>query len=106
MDIEVKKSELEATINNLDNKTKELEKCYKKLNDKLKQLDGTNEVWSSDSQKTLYEYYLEVSKEFPNIVLKFRDYSKFLNNTLSNYVNLEKSIDSDVVENEENLNIN
>lgn len=106
MDIEVKKSELEATINNLDNKTKELEKCYKELNDKLKLLDGTSDIWNSDSQRAIYDYYLKVSKEFPDIVLKFQDYSKFLNKTLENYVSFEKSVDSDVVENGEDLNIN
>ena len=103
--MEVNKAELLNTINNLNVKRKELETIYREIEEKCKVLDGTDEVWNSDTQKIVFSYYENIKKRFPDVVLKFQDFSNFLSKTLDNYENYNASVNSDVDTNLEELSI-
>ena len=103
--MEINKDELLNTINSLNTKKEELETIYREIEEKCKVLDGTDDVWKSDTQKIIFSYYENIRKEFPDVVLKFQDFSNFLSKTLENYENYDNGVNSDVDTDLEDLSI-
>jgi len=106
MSIIIKEQEFRDIINNINKEIDNLEKIYEEINNKAKRLDGNDEMWKSDTQKVVYDYYVSISKDFPSNINRLKSLSSYLNTTLENYINEEKGIDKDIDEDASNLSIN
>lgn len=106
MNIEITENEFRKIIAALDNEINKLESIYNDINNKAQKLDGNDEMWHGNTQVAVYEYYESISKDFPDTVDRIKSFRDYLQTTLDNYINAEKSIDKDVDTNQENLNIN
>ena len=105
-DIVINVDELTKIITKLDNKISELETIYNELDTKLKVIDGSTNIWSGDTQKSAYDNYLNISKDFPNTINQVKSLKIFLQTTLDNYLNSDKSLNEDIENNKEELDIN
>ena len=72
----------------------------------IKKIDGSQNTWKGDTQKSVYSSYLKVSNKFPSIIEQLNNYSAFLKQTVSNYKLGDQSIDTDISDNEESLKVN
>jgi len=72
----------------------------------MKKIDGSIDIWQGETQRTVYNNYLKISKNFPNIIGQLEDYSNFLKKTVVNYKTGEESINNDISNNGEDLNVN
>ncbi len=106
MSILIKEDEFRDIINNLDEDIKRLESIYDDINNKAKKLDGNDDMWKSETQEVVYDYYQSISKDFPDNINRLKSLSNYLNNTLNNYVNEENDTNSDIDESGSNLSIN
>ena len=106
MNLKIDETKFQELIDKLDKQITSLETAYNEIDKKMVELDGNHEVWQSDTQKTVYDYYIEIKEDFPKSVQNFKDYRDFLKNTLANYSNSIKSNLKDVDDNGDNFNIN
>ena len=104
--IVIKEDEFRSIINDLDKEITNLENTYNDIKVKGNTLDGSNDIWNSETQKVVYNYYKSVSDKFPSNIERFKSLSEYLKTTLNNYIEGEKSIDKDVDTNASELNIN
>ena len=104
--IEIKEDEFKKTITALDAEITNLENIYEQITKKAKKLDGNDDMWKGKAQKALYDYYESVARDFPDTVERIKSFSTYLKNTLDNYVAGENSINKDVDESKENLDVN
>ena len=104
--IVIKEDEFRSIINDLDKEITNLENTYNDIKTKGQKLDGSNDMWNSETQKVVYNYYKSVSDKFPSNIERFKSLSEYLKTTLNNYIEGEKSIDKDVDTNASELNIN
>ena len=104
--IVIKEDEFRSIINDLDKEITNLENTYNDIKTKGQKLDGSNDMWNSETQKVVYNYYKSVSDKFPSNIERFKSLSEYLKTTLNNYIEGEKSIDNDVDTNASELNIN
>ena len=102
----INEEELNKIISSLDQKIKNIETIYKDLDDKLKNIDGSNDVWVGDAQKSAYDKYLNISKGYENSINKIKSLKVFLENTLNNYLNSDKKLNETIDKNQDNLEIN
>ncbi len=106
MSIVIKENEFRQIISDLDKEIENLKEAYDDVNREAKKIDGTGDMWKGDTQRAVYNYYKEVSGQFPDNIERLESLSTYLKNTLENYINGEHSINSDVDTNSDNLNIN
>lgn len=106
MSIIIKEQEFRDAISNLDKEIANLERIYSEIENKSKKLDGNDEMWKSDTQKAIYDYYISVSKDFPSNIERLKSLRSYLNTTLDNYIEEESGINNDVDTNIDNLSIN
>lgn len=106
MDIEIKEDEFRKIINDFNTEIKNLEAIYKEIENECKKIDGSDNIWKGKVQAMTYNYYKDVSSEFPDNIERLQSLSEYLNHTLENYINGENSINKDVDKNSENLNVN
>ena len=104
--IVIKEDEFRSIINDLDKEITNLENTYNDIKVRGQKLDGTSDMWKSETQKVVYDYYKSVSDKFPNNIERFKSLSDYLKTTLNNYIEGEKSINKDVDNNASELNIN
>ena len=104
--IEINTEKLEIIINSLDEKVKNVTNTLNDIELKMSKINGNEDTWQGEAQESVYKNYLTISKNFPNIVEQLENYSKFLKTTVTNYKTGEHSIDSDIIENKENLEVN
>ena len=104
--IVIKENEFRSIINDLDKEITNLENTYNDIKTKGQKLDGSNDMWNSETHKVVYNYYKSVSDKFPSNIERFKSLSEYLKTTLNNYIEGEKSIDKDVDTNASELNIN
>lgn len=90
---------LESEINNLSS-------AYKEIENKMSVLDGSNDIWKSNAQKTTYEYYDSIEKEFAKSIENIKTLKDFLKTTLDNYMDSIKTNKKNVENNEDNISIN
>lgn len=106
MNLVFDEAKLKELIDKLDKEILNIESYYKAVDEKMSNLDGKHEIWKSDTQQTVYDYYEEIKKDFPDSIQNIKNYSEFLKKTLENYSNSIKTNDKDVDDNGDNLNIN
>ena len=104
-DIEVNVDELTKIITKLDSKISELETIYGELDTKLKVIDGSSDIWSGNTQKNAYDNYLNISKGFQNTLNQVKSLKIFLQTTLDNYLNSDKSLNENIENNKEKLDV-
>lgn len=97
---------LEIAIGQLEEKITNIQNIYDDLNKKISLLNGDNDIWKGKVQESVYNYYLELSSQFPNTIKQLNNYKNFLQTTIENYKFEEESINHDILSNESNLNIN
>jgi len=104
--MEIKTDELELIINSLDQKIKKITRTLNEIDTKMNKISGNEDTWQGEAQQSVYRSYLTISKNFPEIIEQLENYNKFLKTTVTNYKKGEESINSDILENKENLNVN
>jgi len=78
------------------------------LDNETKNIESINEtdIWSSKTQKVVYRKFKELDNNFSTINSSLSTYIKFLQKTVSDYKNIEMTIDTNIEKNIENLNVN
>ena len=104
--LEFDKAKLQDIVEKLGKEITNLENAYKDIEDKMSVLDGTNEIWKSDTQKTVYEYYKEIEKDFKTSVENLNKCNEFLMKTIENYEGSISSNEKNADDNGDSLNIN
>lgn len=104
--MEMNTETLEKTISEVDAKISDIKGIYNEIEKKMMVLDGADDIWKGKVQSSLYKHYLEIAANFPIVVEQLTAYSTFLKNSVENYKNTESSINTDVDNNQDDLNIN
>lgn len=102
----VNQEELSNIISKLELKIKSLEDIQEEIENKVSIIDGSSDVWSSDTQKKAYDKYRSITKEFLNSIVKIKALKIFLQNTLDNYSNSDEKLNDSIENNKDNLDIN
>lgn len=91
---------------------KELKESLVRMNDNfnnestfMRKIDKTD-IWYGEVQDKVYSKYLELSKCYNPVIESLKTYIKFLENTLNSYRNAEKTFNTSVENNLEDLNVN
>lgn len=71
----------------------------------MKKIDGNNDVWVSKSSIAAYEYFLNISKKFPDINNKLLEYSQALQGTIDSYEANEQQINTYIENNDDKLTV-
>lgn len=106
MSITIKKAEFEQLINEFDREIENIKKIYSDIEEKAERLNGLDDMWKGKTQEKVYEYYYDISNDFPNNIERFESLSNYLKNTLQNYTDEEKGLNEDIDFNSKDLNIN
>ncbi len=106
MKIDINEENLTSIITDFDAEIDRLKKVYEEMDSKTEVLNGSDDIWRGKTQESYYEYYKEVSSEFPDIVKEFESHSTFLKKTLENYKREEEQTKKSLDENSENLDVN
>ena len=104
--ISIDTNALEFIISSLDKKINDIDTKFKYIENEVKKIDGTTNIWQSETQRTVHNKYLTISKKFPEIKTQLENYSKFLKKTIVNYKTGEESINNDISINSKDLNVN
>lgn len=104
--IEIDTQELEAIISELDKKIISVSDTMNEINNGMNKIDGSYDTWKGNSQAAVYKSYLTIANKFPVIINRLREYSQFLKDTVTNYNTMEKSIENEIDNKEESLDIN
>ena len=83
---------LQEQIDKLDENINNIEEIYNEVKKKLEVLNGEDKIWKGVAQAKLYEYLIELEKEFPKTITDYRRYKEFLQITLDNYKKGEKHL--------------
>ena len=97
---------LQALIDKLSKEIDKLEKIYDDVEVKLEVLNGEDNIWKSTAQVKLYDYLVELEKEFPATIENYRKYKDFLQITLDNYKKGEQTHETAVEDAANNLDVN
>jgi DNA repair ATPase RecN len=97
---------LQGLIDKLDDKINKLEEIYTDITKKLEVLNGEDNIWKGTAQAKLYEYLVEMEKEFPVTISDYRKYKDFLQTTLDNYKKGEETHEKAVEDSSDNLDVN
>ena len=105
MNLRIDAIKLNDLIEVFDKEIKDLTNAYNDIENKMKVLDGTNSTWQSTSQKTTYEYYESIQKDFSKSVENIKNLRDFLKQTLDNYMESVKTNQKNVDDNEDSIDI-
>lgn len=95
----------ENIINNFNNAIVNIEKVFENENNNFKKIDSTD-LWNSDLQKCITNKYNELSRNYGDIDDALKTLSNFMKNTLDAYKRLEDKLQSDMTDNNEQLDVN
>lgn len=104
--IDINEEKLQNIITSFDQKIETLSKIYEELDKKTEILSGNDDMWKGKTQENYYEYYKEVSMEFPEIIKELKSHSAFLKTTLENYKKEEEQTKKNIENNSEKLDVN
>lgn len=104
--MEINVNEYEIMLEKFSKEIENLQNIYNHIDMKAKLLDGNDRTWKGRAQKAAYTYYESINKSFPESINKFKDYKKFLEKTLTNYVNSDKDINESIEKNDSSLTVN
>ena len=76
---------LQSLIDRLAKEIDKMEAIYNDIKLKLEVLNGDDNIWKGVAQTKLYEYLVELEKDFPVTIENYRKYKDFLQITLDNY---------------------
>ena len=97
---------LQILIDKLNGEINKLEEIYKDIKLKLEVLNGQDNIWKGTAQVKLYEYLIELEKEFTTTIENYRKYKDYLQITLDNYKRGEETLENAVEEARDNLDVN
>ncbi len=104
--MEINVNEYEILLEKFSKEIDNLQNIYDRIDIKAKLLNGNDPTWKGRAQKAAYTYYESINKNFPESINKFKDYKKFLEKTLTNYVNSDKDINESIEKNDSSLTVN
>ena len=104
--MEIDVNEYRVIIDKFSKEIKNLESIYRSIDLKAKVMNGNDPVWKGRAQKALYTYYESINKDFEDSVNKFKDYKEFLEKTLTNYLESDKTLYESIETNTEDLAVN
>ena len=96
---------MKALATELNNKIIEMENCYSNVEKYIEQIDGSNDNWKGNNQVQFYNYVSLLAKEFPENIEKFKEFHKFLVNTINSYEETDSDMNKDIDNNESNFNV-
>ena len=96
---------LKALANQLNTKINAIESCYSEIRKSVKEIDGTNDNWKGNNQMKFYNYYFNLSKNFPENVKRLNDFHTFLLNAIKSYEERDKDISTDIDNNADNFDV-
>ncbi len=99
-------AKLQDILNNLEKNIEDLKSTYNEIAKEMTVIDGTNDIWKSDTQKTVHEYYKEVEKDFEESVQNLNNCKEFLKATIDNYSNSIASNQKNAEDSGDSLEIN
>ena len=97
--------EFEKIIKELKESVIRMSDCFNNENTFMKKIDKTD-IWTGEVQDKVYSKYLELSNCYNPVIESLKTYIKFLENTLNSYMNAELTINKDIEDNLEDLNVN
>ena len=80
-------------------------KVFPEIENELNLIDGTNDIWSGKTQKTAYDYYVSIQKDFEKSIENVTNIKDFLKKTLDNYMESIKTNKKNVDDNEDSIDI-
>ena len=57
MTLEINEEKFSEIITSLDKEIDTLSKIYENINKEAKKIDGSNDIWKSKTQESVYNYY-------------------------------------------------
>lgn len=96
---------MEHIIDNFNNIISNIGNSFENENNNFKKIDGT-EVWSSNLQQSITSKYNELSSKYSDIIQALNTLSTFMTNSLNEYRKFESTLQSDMVDNSSNLDVN
>lgn len=96
----------EERIKELKESNERINQIFEKLNKNMEKINGETDIWYGATQEETYKKYKELSNNYPLVEESLAIYIKFLENTINEYKKLENKIDSDIVSNNINLQVN
>lgn len=97
--------EFEKIINDLEKISIEIDDSFKTQDKNFSLIDDTD-VYSGDCQRAISNKYKETRKNYVKIEEAIANYIKFLKITLENYKSLEQTINKNMENNSDNLDVN
>jgi len=97
---------LEDTIREYDKKLKEIQDTLRELSNSVGKIDGQNEIWNSDTQKSVYSGYHNIERKYDGIIVKLTAFSEHLKKVLRDHREEEKLRNTTLENNESNMNVN
>lgn len=97
---------LEKVVSILEKKISNLKDIYDDIDKKLQNINGDTELWKGKVQESTYNYYLEISKDFPKTIEELNKYKSFLKNVITKHKDQNQSINKDIDNNGINLDLN
>lgn len=85
-------------------KIKDIFDSERKNTDKIK--DDDNKIWSSETQRTIYDKKREFQENFSPIEEAIETYIKFLKKTLEDYRRFEETTNKSMEQQSNNLDVN
>ena len=104
--ITINKEAFSEDINKFEEKVNKVTECLERLSDNIGSVDGTNELWKSDTAVAMHEDYLEIEKRFKKINVELNTYVIFLKETLEKYEQEEQNEEKKIADNSSNFTIN
>ena len=102
----INQSVFSEVINKFEEKVNKVTECLERLNDNIGSVDGTNELWKSDTAVAMHEDYIEMSNRFNKINVELNTYVIFLKEVLAKYEQEVQNENIKINDNSSNLNIN
>lgn len=96
---------MKALTEKLNGKISEIETCYENIEKYMAQIDGSNDNWKGNNQLQFYNYAMLLLKAFPGNVDKFKDFHRFLTNTINSYEQTERDMNKDIDNNASNFTV-
>ena len=105
MNLKIDAIKLNDIIEAYEKEIVNLTNAYKEIENELNLIDGTNDIWSGKTQKTAYDYYVSIQKDFEKSIENVTNIKDFLKKTLDNYMESIKPNKKNVDDNEDSIDI-
>ena len=96
----------QSKINTIEDKVNKVAETLELISNNMKQIDGTNDVWKSETAVEMHNDYIELQKNFEKINVELCTYVIFLKNVLESYTEQENNLDIAIEKNSDNLDVN